>query len=84
MDQITEAVVNEQPTQPDETTTTSVLSSDQNVQEPKVDFQTFRNELTILRKNQALQQEHWNSHKPQCKGCGHCGKKGEGMRRCAA
>ena len=40
MDQITEAVVNEQPTQTDETTTTSVLSSDQ-PQEPKVDFQSL-------------------------------------------
>jgi len=43
MDQTTEAVVNEQPTQPDETTTTSVLSSDQTPQpqEQTVDFKTL-------------------------------------------
>ena len=41
MDQITEAVVNEQPTQPDETTTTSVLSSDQPVEKPAVDFKSL-------------------------------------------
>ena len=41
MDQTTEAVVNEQPTQPDETTTTSVLSSDQPVEKPAVDFKSL-------------------------------------------
>ena len=30
------------------------------------------------------QQAHWHAHQPQCKGCGHCQKKGEGLRRCAA
>jgi len=41
MDQTTEAAVNEQPTQPDETTTTSVLSSDQPVEKPAVDFKSL-------------------------------------------
>ena len=44
MDQITEAVVNQQPTQPDETTTTSVLSSDQKQTQPQeqtVDFKSL-------------------------------------------
>ncbi len=41
MDQTTEAVVNEQPTQSDETTTTSVLSSDQPVEKPAVDFKSL-------------------------------------------
>ena len=42
MDQITEAVVNEQPTQPDVQTTTT-LSSDQikEAEAPKVDFKSL-------------------------------------------